>query len=163
MGIQNLSPSLQKSLLYFSDQSAEGIVVLDRDWKTVYENHKFQNFWSFPNFQVLYEKIIPLLKSKKKERFENDISISNLLQEIEDSKDSFLNEINFQLQLSVHDFEDSYMIRFKPQPNAQPKIEYETGHWDRNTNLPNQKYFLNHFGNQISEETTFLEEHFFFF
>ncbi|MBV6344925.1 GGDEF domain-containing phosphodiesterase [Leptospira interrogans] len=162
MGIQNLSPSLQKSLLYFSDQSAEGIVVLDRDWKTVYENHKFQNFWSFPNFQVLYEKIIPLLKSKKKERFENDISISNLLQEIEDSKDSFLNEINFQLQLSVHDFEDSYMIRFKPQPNAQPKIEYETGHWDRNTNLPNQKYFLNHFGNQISEETTFLEEHFSF-
>ncbi|EMY26618.1 hypothetical protein LEP1GSC115_1364 [Leptospira interrogans serovar Australis str. 200703203] len=54
------------------------------------------------------------------------------------------------------------MIRFKPQPNAQPKIEYETGHWDRNTNLPNQKYFLNHFGNQISEETTFLEEHFLF-
>lgn len=162
MGIQNLSPSLQKSLLYFSDQSTEGIVVLDRDWKTVYANHKFQNFWSFPNFQVLYEKIIPLLKSKKKERLENDTSISHLLQEIEDSKDSLLDETNFQLQLSVHDFEDSYMIRFKPQPNTQPKIEYETGHWDRNTNLPNQKYFLNHFRNQISEETPFLEEHFSF-
>ncbi|EMO27261.1 hypothetical protein LEP1GSC170_4834 [Leptospira interrogans serovar Bataviae str. HAI135] len=54
------------------------------------------------------------------------------------------------------------MIRFKPQPNTQPKIEYETGHWDRNTNLPNQKYFLNHFRNQISEETPLLEEHFSF-
>ncbi|EMG23942.1 hypothetical protein LEP1GSC150_5503 [Leptospira interrogans serovar Copenhageni str. LT2050] len=66
MGIQNLSPSLQKSLLYFSDQSAEGIVVLDRDWKTVYENHKFQNFWSFPNFQVLYEKSFHFLNPRKK-------------------------------------------------------------------------------------------------
>lgn len=139
--IQNLSPSLQKSLLYFSDQSTEGIVVLDRDWKTVYANHKFQNFWSFPNFQVLYEKIIPLLKSKEKQRLEDDTNISHLLQEIEEPEDSFLGETNFQLQLSVHDFEDSYMIRFKPQSNAQPKKEYETGHWDRNTNLPNQKYF----------------------
>ncbi|AVV78449.1 GGDEF domain-containing protein [Leptospira santarosai serovar Grippotyphosa] len=160
--IQNLSPSLQKSLLYFSDQSTEGIVVLDRDWKTVYANHKFQNFWSFPNFQVLYEKIIPLLKSKEKQRLENDTNISHLLQEIEDPEDSFLGETNFQLQLSVHDFEDSYMIRFKPQSNAQPKKEYETGHWDRNTNLPNQKYFLNHFGKQITEDEFAMNGHFSF-
>ncbi|WP_175612190.1 GGDEF domain-containing phosphodiesterase [Leptospira santarosai] len=162
MQIQNLSPSLQKSLLYFSDQSTEGIVVLDRDWKTVYANHKFQNFWSFPNFQVLYEKIIPLLKSKEKQRLENDTNISHLLQEIEDPEDSFLGETNFQLQLSVHDFEDSYMIRFKPQSNAQPKKEYETGHWDRNTNLPNQKYFLNHFGKQITEDEFAMNGHFSF-
>ncbi|AVV51795.1 cyclic diguanylate phosphodiesterase (EAL) domain protein [Leptospira santarosai str. ST188] len=160
--IQNLSPSLQKSLLYFSDQSTEGIVVLDRDWKTVYANHKFQNFWSFPNFQVLYEKIIPLLKSKEKQRLEDDTNISHLLQEIEDPEDSFLGETNFQLQLSVHDFEDSYMIRFKPQSNAQPKKEYETGHWDRNTNLPNQKYFLNHFGKQITEDEFAMNGHFSF-
>ncbi|MDI7219906.1 GGDEF domain-containing phosphodiesterase [Leptospira santarosai] len=162
MQIQNLSPSLQKSLLYFSDQSTEGIVVLDRDWKTVYANHKFQNFWSFPNFQVLYEKIIPLLKSKEKQRLEDDTNISRLLQEIEDPEDSFLGETNFQLQLSVHDFEDSYMIRFKPQSNAQPKKEYETGHWDRNTNLPNQKYFLNHFGKQITEDEFAMNGHFSF-
>ncbi|MDI7155481.1 GGDEF domain-containing phosphodiesterase [Leptospira santarosai] len=162
MQIQNLSPSLQKSLLYFSDQSTEGIVVLDRDWKTVYANHKFQNFWSFPNFQVLYEKIIPLLKSKEKQRLEDDTNISHLLQEIEDPEDSFLGETNFQLQLSVHDFEDSYMIRFKPQSNAQPKKEYETGHWDRNTNLPNQKYFLNHFGKQITEDEFAMNGHFSF-
>ncbi|EMO98383.1 cyclic diguanylate phosphodiesterase (EAL) domain protein [Leptospira santarosai str. 200702252] len=160
--IQNLSPSLQKSLLYFSDQSTEGIVVLDRDWKTVYANHKFQNFWSFPNFQVLYEKIIPLLKSKEKQRLEDDTNISHLLQEIEEPEDSFLGETNFQLQLSVHDFEDSYMIRFKPQSNAQPKKEYETGHWDRNTNLPNQKYFLNHFGKQITEDEFAMNGHFSF-
>ncbi|MGQ2799207.1 EAL domain-containing protein [Leptospira santarosai] len=162
MQIQNLSPSLQKSLLYFSDQSTEGIVVLDRDWKTVYANHKFQNFWSFPNFQVLYEKIIPLLKSKEKQRLEDDTNISHLLQEIEEPEDSFLGETNFQLQLSVHDFEDSYMIRFKPQSNAQPKKEYETGHWDRNTNLPNQKYFLNHFGKQITEDEFAMNGHFSF-
>ncbi|EMM72308.1 cyclic diguanylate phosphodiesterase (EAL) domain protein [Leptospira weilii str. 2006001855] len=162
MQIQNLSPSLQKSLLYFSDQSTEGIVVLDRDWKTVYANHKFQNFWSFPNFQVLYEKIIPLLKSKENQHLENDTNISHLLQEIEDPEDSFLDETNFQLRLSVHNFEDSYMIRFKPQPNTQTKNGYETGHWDRNTNLPNQKYFLNHFGKQITEDDSALNGHFSF-
>ncbi|EKO77089.1 cyclic diguanylate phosphodiesterase (EAL) domain protein [Leptospira sp. Fiocruz LV3954] len=135
---------------------------MDRDWKTVYANHKFQNFWSFPNFQVLYEKIIPLLKSKEKQRLEDDTNISHLLQEIEDPEDSFLGETNFQLQLSVHDFEDSYMIRFKPQSNAQPKKEYETGHWDRNTNLPNQKYFLNHFGKQITEDEFAMNGHFSF-
>ncbi|EMY79306.1 cyclic diguanylate phosphodiesterase (EAL) domain protein [Leptospira weilii serovar Ranarum str. ICFT] len=148
--------------MYFSDQSTEGIVVVDRDWKTVYANHKFQNFWSFPNFQVLYEKIIPLLKSKNKRDFGCETNISHLLQEIEDPEDSFLGETNFQLHLSIHDFEDSYMIRFKPQPTSLPKKEYETGHWDRSTNLPNQKYFLNHFGNQISEDESVLDGHFSF-
>ncbi|EQA81259.1 cyclic diguanylate phosphodiesterase (EAL) domain protein [Leptospira alstonii serovar Pingchang str. 80-412] len=148
--------------MYFSDQSTEGIVVVDRDWKTVYANHKFQNFWSFPNFQVLYEKIIPLLKSKEKQGLGRETNLSHLLQEIEDPEDSFLGETNFQLQLSIHDFEDSYMIRFKPQPTSLPKKEYETGHWDRSTNLPNQKYFLNHFGNQISEDESALDEHFSF-
>ncbi|MGJ4752564.1 GGDEF domain-containing phosphodiesterase [Leptospira kmetyi] len=160
--IQNLSPSLQKSLLYFSDQSAEGIVVVDRDWKTVYANHKFQNFWSFPNFQILYEKIIPVLKSKEKQDLGNDTNISHLLRETEDAEDSFLSETNFQLKLSIHDFEDSYMIRFKPQPNAQPRKEYEAGQWDKSTNLPNQKYFLNHFGNQIAEEETGIDGHYSF-
>ncbi|EMO62131.1 cyclic diguanylate phosphodiesterase (EAL) domain protein [Leptospira borgpetersenii serovar Pomona str. 200901868] len=93
---------------------------------------------------------------------ENDTNISHLLQEIEDPEDSFLGETNFQLQLSVHNFEDSYMIRFKPQPNAQSKKEYETGHWDRNTNLPNQKYFLNHFGKQITEDESAMNGHFSF-
>ncbi|MCG6169262.1 GGDEF domain-containing phosphodiesterase [Leptospira sanjuanensis] len=159
--IQNLSPSLQKSLLYFSDQSAEGIVVVDREWKKVYANHKFQNFWSFPNFQILYEKIIPVLKSKK-QKLESDTNISHLLQETEEPEDSFLNETNFQLQLSVHDFDDSYMIRFKPQLGVQPRKDYEAGHWDRNTNLPNQKYYLHHFGNLLAEDESVSEGHFSF-
>ncbi|WP_420843575.1 EAL domain-containing protein [Leptospira adleri] len=157
----NISPSLQKSLLYFSDQSIEGIVVLDREWKVIYSNSKFQKYGAYPKFRILFEKLIPVLRAKK--TWEKEFSMTSILQENDIEFSSFSNETNLKLQLTIHDLDHSYMIRFRPENSILPKKEFDSSHFDKVTNLPNKKYFLKHFQELVSQNFLDLEEHFVFF
>ncbi|RHX92663.1 GGDEF domain-containing phosphodiesterase [Leptospira stimsonii] len=159
--MENLSPSLQKSLLYFSDQSIEAIVVLDRQWKVIYSNSKFQKFLTSPHFRIFFEKLIPVLRSKK--TWEKDFGMTSILQENDIDDPFFLNEANLELQWTIHDLDHSYMIRFRPANSGAPKKEFERSYFDKITNLPNKKFFLKHFQELVSQNFSDVDEHFLFF
>ncbi|MBM9579287.1 EAL domain-containing protein [Leptospira sp. 201903070] len=158
--MENISPSLQKSLLYFSDQSIEGIVVLDRDWKTIYSNSKFQKYWSAPCFRILFENFIPILRSQK--TWEKEFEMPSVLEENEIEFPSFVNESNLKLQWTVHDLGHSYMIRFRPEISILPKKEFDSNDFDKVTNLPNKNFFLKRFQELVSQNPRNAEGHFVF-
>ncbi|XDD49822.1 EAL domain-containing protein [Leptospira sp. WS92.C1] len=158
----NITSSLQKSLSYFSDQSIEGIVVLDRAWEVIYSNNKFQHYWTLTNFRILYERMIPILKVKEKLPLDQDTTITSLLREDGELDPAFLLGRTLDLQITIHDLEDSYLIRFKPEESLLDENPKKSEHFDRITNLPNKNYFLNHFRDYISSGNISGKEHYFF-
>ncbi|MBM9501182.1 GGDEF domain-containing protein [Leptospira sp. 201903071] len=157
--MENISPSLQKSLLYFSDQSIEAIVVLDREWKTIYSNSKFQKHWSTPEFRISFEKLIPILSAKK--TWEKEFDITSILEE-NGIEFPFFSNSDLKLHLTIHDLEHSYMIRFRPEVSIPPKKEFDSSYFDKVTNLPNKKYFLKHFQELVSQNSRNMDGHFVF-